>query len=149
MNLEEYLKENAEITAAYKHARWKYSSIEEFVLKYGKLYKNKPLPKDFKQGLRFSPKACYQNAKKLSNKRRELTYTEGFAVGNMGIPIRHAWCVDKDGNAYDCTWVYQEQREYFGISFKIEYVNEHYKKTKEHAVLESSFFDDPNEFLVT
>jgi hypothetical protein len=93
---------------------FKYSCIEEFVLKNGKNFPYKPLPPSVKRG---EPKMCFKNATQLMIDRDDLTYVEGYALSI--IPIMHAWCIDEDGNVVDPT---MPMCEYYGIPFDSAFV---------------------------
>jgi hypothetical protein len=68
---------------------------------------------------------CFMNATKMAADDPELTYVEGWATSEIGVPVEHAWCVDKDGKIYDPTWTGKTRPvgvEYFGVPFRREQV---------------------------
>jgi len=98
-----------------KREGFEYSSMEEFILKNGKFYEPKELPKDIPEG---KVKDCFMNAWHLAIDRPDLTYVEGYA--SSIIPVLHAWCVDKQGNVIDPTW--GTGKAYYGVLFTKDYI---------------------------
>lgn len=65
---------------------------------------------------------CYRNAFRLAE-HAGLVYCEGYAAGQLGMPVPHGWCADPaTGLAIDPTWRQAEGRSYFGIPFDLNYV---------------------------
>jgi hypothetical protein len=95
---------------------YKYSSVEEFVLKEGRFMgQRSPKSDEYPRG---TPKECFRNAYNLCHK---LRYCEGYARYALSvIPLQHAWLLDSDGNVIDTTWAAGE--EYFGLEFPTEFV---------------------------
>lgn len=93
---------------------------QEFVLKHGKEYQKKKLPKGIMQG---EKKQCFFNAAILASSKN-LIYVEGFAMlPDIAGTIHHAWCVKKGSDAViDPTS--SNLVEYFGIPFKSEAADE-------------------------
>ena len=96
-----------------------FATVRDLVLKYGRSYTVRPLPK-----ARWSraPQACYANALSAALTGRWV-YVEGFAVPKPGaLAILHAWVTDPKCPtlAYDPTWT--KGREYFGLPLKLDYV---------------------------
>ena len=129
-SLKEHLVAIRDLRAGHGPKDTKYSSIEDFVLKNGKSYKFKKLPKKYRRG---RGKECFMNATQLSQSHSELTYTEGYAF-NM-IPTMHAWVVDKEGNAYDPTW--EKGFEYFGVEFSGQYLSKTLLKKGTYGLIEN------------
>ena len=65
------------------------------------------------------PRACFENTLHLCVDHPELTYVEGYAVA--GMPLHHAWAVDRSGRVVDTTWDDPQGRAYFGIPFNTAY----------------------------
>jgi predicted ABC-type ATPase len=65
---------------------------------------------------------CYKNATLAALSNKDRAYVEGYVVVH-GVPIEHAWTVDKTGQIYDST-INPDQgiSGYFGIPFKKDYV---------------------------
>lgn len=121
----------------------KYKSEHELVMKLGKKYETKPLPKDLKRG---KPKLCYENASKIAiSQPDKYDYVEGFAITKTSsgyeipIPIGHAWLVDKsDGKAIEVTW--QEQgAAYKGIEVNRTYLAQTLIDTETYGTVLMSF----------
>lgn len=112
---------------------WKYNGFEGFLLKYGKEFKEQKLPKDIKRG---PLKQCFKNASELAlfHQKYELTYCEGIAFGAGLIPVHHAWCIDKNQKVVDPTWTYKEQKIYFGVPFKRDYLLNHLLNEKVYGI---------------
>jgi len=69
-------------------------------------------------------KQCFKNAFALaSSNPGGLAYVEGLAL-TSGIPLHHAWCVDRDGNVSDPTWPDLGQA-YFGVALDIDAMRAH------------------------
>jgi hypothetical protein len=115
----EAIREIIEIHALVKAPMLKPGQIspERFMLEHGRVFT--VTPKTF-LGPRGTPKECYSNSAKRSQRSRspKLTYAEGY-VYSFGIPIPHAFVVDDDGNVIDPTLKIDEEaeRHYFGLAF--------------------------------
>lgn len=108
---------------------WKYSCIEEFVLKNGKAFSG------FEKVKRGRQKECFKNAFYLADYNPDLQYVEGYATfSNIGLPVLHAWCV-KDGKVYDPTW--KNGNEYFGVVFDLSYVRKTILARKRFGVIDN------------
>jgi len=90
-----------------------------FVLEYGFSYEPCCLPPNIEFG---EPKRCFDNAYKAVL-HGELVYCEGFALGQSGLPVGHAWLTDGTGRAIDITWR-ERGRAYLGVPLKTIYVLE-------------------------
>lgn len=126
-----------------------FASCEEFVLKHGKEYTSQVLTPDEESyvfhaiksyGRRFPIKQCYYNSQMLlvlGDFEKRMTYVEGYA--NSIIPLQHGW-LEIGGKVIDLTMrlkesvttrrrladrvigTWTDQREYFGVRFKTDYV---------------------------
>ena len=103
---------------------FEYGGVHDFILKNGRAFQSPTsLPSDVRQrklGL------CFMNAYQLVDGRPDLTYVEGIA-SYKGIPIDHAWAVDKDNHVIDPTWAGNKDylpgdHKYFGVKIPIETV---------------------------
>jgi hypothetical protein len=87
---------------------------------------------------RYLPRHCYYNAWQLAlHEPRKYTYVEGYA--HMGVmPVSHAWVVDSEGNVLDPTWQdLAERSDYFGVPFKIQFLNRMALKTEYAGIFEN------------
>ena len=94
-------------------------SPANFILKNGHPYVANA--KTF-EGKRDPMHECYRNATLQALNNKDRTYVEGY-VSVHGVPIEHAWTVDKEGQIYDST-INPDLgiSGYFGIPFKRDYV---------------------------
>jgi len=111
--------------------QWKLKSINALILRYGRqmvISKKTKLSSD-------TPKLCYQNAYRAACENSNLFYCEGY-VSFMGIPINHAWVVDKDGNGFEPTLKFKkgESLEYFGVTFTTPFILEESLKSGHYGV---------------
>jgi hypothetical protein len=119
---------------------WPFSSVAEFVLKYGIEYDLAPLPDEIKKG---TIKECFRNAYLACIRDPSLQYVEGYAM-NI-IPIHHAW-VTLNGKALEVTWdsYYKNTSPlYFGVPFKTDYVDRVIAETGTYGVLDQWRVDFP------
>lgn len=86
----ERLKENGEIPE---------SVPANLLQKYGRYYPFDASSYKVKHGPQHM---CYMNAGRMAIADPDLTYVEGYASVH-GVPIEHAWVVDKDGKVLDPT----------------------------------------------
>jgi hypothetical protein len=128
--LKAYMTMVAAAKAGSRDNNLTYKSIEEFVLKNGRAFSSPVagLPKGFK-GMKMG--FCFMNAYQLADMRPDLTYVEGFA-SYRGVPMAHAWVVDKQNRVIDPTWftdkkgtpnhwtTKSDHHRYFGVKFKID-----------------------------
>ncbi len=131
-NLKSYLENMTKMTKELKYKKqFPYSCFEEFVLVNGKEYKNHN-PVKVKYG---RMKECFKNAFYLADRDEKYIYVEGFATTkHLGLPLLHAWCVDKQGNVYDPTW--RDGDEYYGVPFRMEYVRKTILRKKTFGVID-------------
>jgi hypothetical protein len=68
------------------------------------------------------PRECWRNAYDAIWADPSLHYVQGFVLGQSGIIVPHAWCVDTEGNLLELTWdcetAHGDQR-YFGVRFTL------------------------------
>lgn len=120
--LQDYLEKLADMQREARKANkmqtpkgWKYLSMEELVLKEGKLLSNEPFTEEEEKVLLrlfklapgpYKTKECYYNALRLMWEdevvKTKLVYTEGYASGHI-MPVMHAW-VTMNGKPIDVTW---------------------------------------------
>jgi predicted ABC-type ATPase len=108
------------------------ASTEKMVLDNGVQFR--VTPQTFK-GKRYTAKLCYMNAAKIAMSNPDRTYVEGF-ITLHGVPIQHAWTVDKKGNVFDTT--IKESKDiqgYFGVPFETDYVAKTALKTKVWGII--------------
>jgi len=75
---------------------------------------------------------CYKNATLQALKNKDRTYVEGY-MSVHGVPLEHAWTVDKTGQVFDSTITPgMDVSGYYGVPFKKDFVlaaglvNKHY-----------------------
>lgn len=86
-------------------------------------------------GKRGPMKMCYMNATQEVLNNPDRTYVEGY-ITVYGIPIAHAWTVDKTGQIYDPTINPDVNISgYFGVPFNTEYVLKAALKNKVYGLL--------------
>lgn len=74
------------------------------------------------EGKRDPMHECYKNATLAALGNEDRTYVEGY-MNVHGVPIEHAWTVDKTGQVYDSTITPNMGVEgYYGVPFKTDYV---------------------------
>jgi len=91
----------------------------DFLLLNGREYAFGPASFEGKRG---EVHGCFMNAFHLAYENPAMTYVEG-KVSCHGLPLDHAWCVDKDGFVIDPTLEDKGQTlEYFGVPLRTDYV---------------------------
>lgn len=106
----------------------------EFVLRNGKAFPGRDLPKRYVLGL---PKYCYTNSRAtVLRSRGKLRYCEGFVLaGDIGMLIEHAWAIDEKDRVVDVTL--QDFRDgtsrsaladYYGVVFSQDWLRSNPKK---------------------
>lgn len=80
---------------------------------------------------------CYMNSFHAVIEDPSLTYMEGFC-STMGIPIQHAWCLNRKGKVIETTLPNAEG--YFGIPFQWDYVRRTAIRTRLYGII--SFTND-------
>ncbi len=109
-------------------------SNEALVLKHGKSYPapEMAIPKHVRKG---KDGQCYTNAYHTVVSNSGFTYVEGYATFT-GIPLEHAWVLDREGRVIDPTWK-SPGEEYYGIEFDIPFVNQIIYEKGTYGVLDS------------
>jgi hypothetical protein len=94
----------------------------DFLLKHGRFFTPKALPKVYRAEKRGS---CYLNAQSLGMDLADLTYVEGRGLDIVGFDYDHGWCVDSEGGVIDPTWTGRRGRTlckaYFGVPLAESY----------------------------
>lgn len=128
-SLKSFLEAQATIMRKiHPNTNWKYGGHEELVLDCGSFMEAKPLPVDVRHG---SPKKCYWNCHKLTLKREDLTYVEGFAIASqVPMPVAHAWLLTAEGEAIDPTWKVPGV-VYLGVALSTAWIKEFLDSRKE------------------
>ena len=133
-NLEKHLVVVAEMLRKCTPVHQEFMSIQEFVLKHGKHY---PARKTVENVPSSTPKECFKNALELAWSSIEYTYCEGF-ISVHGVPIQHAWCVNKNGLVVDPTiQTPKSDYEYFGVCFNTEFVTKSVLKRKRYGIIDN------------
>lgn len=95
---------------------------------------------------------CYMNAGRLAIDKSQYTYCEGY-VSIHGVPIEHAWCIDRQGRVVDVTITDGDGiGEYFGIAISTTYLQRTILKTRMWGILDPMtnkgiLSDDPKDIL--
>lgn len=125
VELSSYLRKMAEVVKMPEGMK----SPQQFLLDNGQNYvvNNKTY-----EGPRDPMHECYKNATLAALSNKDRTYVEGYMLVH-GVPIEHAWTVDKTGQVYDSTITPSlGVSGYYGVPFKKDYVlaaglmNKHY-----------------------
>mgnify|MGYP006427996217 CR=1 FL=1 len=97
-------------------------TVTGLLIDHGREFMAHTLDPDFP---RMAPKQCFRNAMTLALEYpQDLVYCEGYV--SALIPILHGWCADEDGQVVDPTLDRPDDREYFGIPFKLSYAAEYH-----------------------
>lgn len=118
-----------------------YAGRDEVLTRHGRLFEWAPgtVPADVGEA---APGMCYREAGMLATTEPErFTYCEGYACDVGGMPVAHAWVVDREGRVIDPTWEGfveergTEEREYFGVAISYERVYAAMIRTQTWGVL--------------
>lgn len=91
--------------------------MESFVLRQGRDYPGRALPRRYKRGM---PNACFQNSAALVDRHPSLRYCEGFLwLPGMPFALHHAWTLDRKGRVVDVTLDDPAAYEFRGVTFGI------------------------------
>lgn len=107
--------------------------LYEFILKHGEGFE--PDAHSL-AGRRGKPHNCYGNAGKKALTVPGLTYVEGF-VSTWGMPIAHAWLIDRHGHVIEPTLARKNPERidgYFGIPFLTEYLSKTVVRSKHWGI---------------
>lgn len=118
----QFLQKTVDMHRSMERPNWPYSCSEEFVLKHGRAYVGRELPKGYKKGI---PKHCFYNSFKLVKRRKKLRYVEGYAFFK-GIPILHAWVVE--AGSFDVIELTHSFDSYFGVCFETDYLLDQWRQ---------------------
>jgi hypothetical protein len=101
-----------------------YCGLEDFVLRHGRRWQLRDLPKGVEAG---RIRECFKNASDLALNDDAYVYCEGYATGYI-LPVQHAWCLDRNGAVVDTTWVERSpdsgEPEYIGVAVRTDYLRE-------------------------
>lgn len=128
--IQNYLK----MTTQYEAGPGMATTPDRLILEHGQAFATGP---DTYTGKRGTPHHCYENATKrvLQNPDLELTYVEGYMTVH-GIPISHAWAVDKRGVVVDPTIKpHPDVKGYFGVPFTNQYLTATMAQTRMYGVI--------------
>jgi len=110
----------------------------DFLLAHGREY---PVGPNTFAGPRGQQHGCFLNATHLACMDSSMTYCEG-KVSCIGVPLDHAWCVDRNGVVVDPTLNgkmldgNERSAEYFGVPFTTAYILRASKFNKVYGVLD-------------
>ena len=104
----------------------------KFVLKHGRPFTPRPLPKGIKPS---ELHLCFEN-NQMALPGSDLVYCEGYALQKgLTRPTHHAWLSTRDGFVVDRTWTAKRLNlkkaaiplgvEYFGVPFNMIFVLHH------------------------
>lgn len=131
------LQQKSELfTKINKNSDILYKGVDNLVLAYGQ-----PFIKQIKSPFQGEPKSCFKNCYQALYDFPKLSYCEGFAISNLGIPIIHAWLVNDNLEVIDPTWIGErfQNSAYFGIVFTEDFVLEIVNKTRSYGILDSDY----------
>ena len=135
------LKEKADlIDKINQGSDFHYKSIQSLILAYGK-----PFEKMVKSPFKGKPKSCFENCLKALLRYPQLSYSEGFAIGDdIPIAVSHAWLVNDVGEVIDPTWVGKQFKGniYFGVAFNNDFVVEIAQKTRCYGILDNDYMNN-------
>lgn len=128
-----YLSKIGQMLDKHLPAGWKVSP-PTFILKNGLPFV--PNKKTY-EGPRGERKMCYMNATKQVLANPDRVYVEGYVTVH-GVPIQHAWTMDKTGQIYDPTLtknLAEGVSGYFGVPFTSDYVLKSTLKNKVYGII--------------
>lgn len=145
----------------WPHTGYPYRGAGDYFLKHGKLYRGRVLPEEYVE-LQGEENLCFYNAQTTAA-RTGLRYVEGVYTTSNNNPTPHAWLLDPDGAVLEITHVTRDLERYvnskglpilppehwiyFGVIFKPELVEAHFKMTGEYCMFDRPVGDrDGREF---
>ncbi len=135
------LKEQANlIDKINQRSNLRYKSIQSLILAYGN-----PFEKKVKAPFNGKPKSCFENCLKALLRYPQLSYCEGFAIGDdIPIAVSHAWLVNDAGEVIDPTWVGKQFKgcTYFGVAFNNDFVVEIAQNTRCYGILDNDYMNN-------
>lgn len=116
-----------------ENAHLRHLSIEGFLLEHGELFSRPASP-----STRFGEtQACFMNAGAIALTDSQWTYVEGYALlGDIQVPIHHAWLVSVEGELWDPTWD-EPGSAYFGVPIKEEFLRRTVAEKECYGLFES------------
>lgn len=124
-NIEHYLQQMVDLRmGAYPEPPEGLPIFEGWLLKHGERFGSN-IEFDIPQ---MPIKQCYENVTKTviwqDLDPEEWFYAEGYAASeSLGLPLQHAWLVNRHGDVIDRTWTYPPgSAAYFGIPFRPEFL---------------------------
>jgi hypothetical protein len=116
-----------------ENAHLRHLSIEGFLLEHGELFSRPASP-----STRFGEtQACFMNAGAIALTDSQWTYIEGYAlIGDIQVPIHHAWLVSVEGELWDPTWD-EPGSAYFGVPIKEEFLSRTVAEQECYGLFES------------
>jgi hypothetical protein len=128
------------------------NSLEANIMEYGELYEGTDLATNLElmnvNGVEEGElKNCFQNAaQEILFGDTDLTYVEGYAMSDIGLPVHHAWLVTPDGTVIDNTWTGQSEvmpgSEYYGVAFNADWLRRRAARTKVWGVFQGQSVED-------
>lgn len=115
-------------------------TAEKVVLTYGQQFQvpDTARPKGIRK---MTSKLCYSNTYEFVVSHPGYHYVEGFAL-TSGIPILHAWAVEKKSSrVVDLTWETTGD-EYFGLILEIPFINPIIYQTGLYGILPSLYIKE-------
>jgi hypothetical protein len=124
--IEKFLRNTAEgyRALAAHNGNGAVGSFAEFILRNGRAFEGRPLPKRYAMGL---PRMCYFNSYQVVKRNKNLRYCEGYVALEdcSWLPLQHAWAIDDQDRVVDTTLqeIYSGdsragRAHYFGIVFE-------------------------------
>lgn len=85
-------------------------------------------------------RSCYKWALMAALADHNMVYCEGYALPkSLGVPVLHAWCVDKiTGVVHDPTWKRDNRGDaYIGLPMQAEFVTDTVLKNRYYGILDN------------